>query len=123
MTNDDIAWYVGYLENLKIHNPALALNSNGAMQIWLHHYNPRIVFNIERMAETRKDCIAIAEDYLKARSKYQEEKLDEEGVKLRDKFAMAALTGLLAANKPDHDIATSAYIIADDMIKARRPKC
>jgi hypothetical protein len=39
---------------------------------------------------------------------------------LRDQFAMAALTGLLADGKPDIHAARLAYIIADAMLEERK---
>ena len=41
---------------------------------------------------------------------------------LRDQFAMAALTGMLAANYSGDRVAKSAYQIADYMLEARKEK-
>ena len=41
---------------------------------------------------------------------------------LRDHFAMAALTGLLAANNASRFSVHEAYEIADDMLKVRKEK-
>lgn len=41
---------------------------------------------------------------------------------LRDQFAMAALTGMLAANYSGDRVAKSAYKIADYMLEARKEK-
>ena len=50
----------------------------------------------------------------------------QEAVTLRDQFAMAALTGILANPPVDmrglHDYATDAYRFADEMLKAREEK-
>ncbi len=46
-----------------------------------------------------------------------------EGMSLRDYFAAAVITGLLAAKKKDcgdAEIALSAYFLADVMLEARR---
>ena len=43
-------------------------------------------------------------------------------VTLRDQFAMAALTGMLAANYSGDRVAKSAYQIADYMLEARKEK-
>ena len=57
------------------------------------------------------------------RKAYEEQQRKEHRKQLRDAFAMAALTGLLA--NPSHDMlspeewATDAYNIADAMLKAR----
>ena len=47
-----------------------------------------------------------------------------EVVTMRDQFAMAALTGLLAAPNVELwiDVSKQAYIIADDMLAARKGK-
>lgn len=50
---------------------------------------------------------------------------DAEQVTLRDQFAMAALTGLLAAlthGSPADHIAKQAYAAADAMLEARKEK-
>lgn len=41
---------------------------------------------------------------------------------LRDQFAMAALTGLLASNTAARFFVYEAYRIADDMLEARKEK-
>ena len=46
--------------------------------------------------------------------------IDPEPFTLRDQFAMAALTGLLADGKPDIHAARLAYIIADTMLEERK---
>ena len=45
-----------------------------------------------------------------------------ETVSMRDQFAMAALTGMLAANYSGDRVAKSAYQIADYMLEARKEK-
>ncbi len=44
------------------------------------------------------------------------------GMTLRDYFAAAAMQGMLANNTNDSDIATDAYLIADDMMQVREEK-
>ena len=46
-----------------------------------------------------------------------------EDLEVRDLFAMFALTGLLIRNPDDfiEDSAMHSYVIADEMIKARKP--
>jgi hypothetical protein len=46
----------------------------------------------------------------------------EHGMTLRDYFAAAAMQGMLANNPDDSDIATDAYLIADDMMQVREEK-
>lgn len=41
---------------------------------------------------------------------------------LRDQFAMAALTGMLAANYSGDRVAKAAYQVADYMLEARKEK-
>jgi hypothetical protein len=48
--------------------------------------------------------------------------LKSEQITLRDQFAMAALTGLLAANWAPDRAATNAYRTADYMLAARKEK-
>lgn len=43
-------------------------------------------------------------------------------ITLRDQFAMAALTGLLAANNASQFSIYEAYEIADEMLKVRKVK-
>jgi hypothetical protein len=67
------------------------------------------------MAETVRDRVRLARD------------LEEARVKMRDKFAMAALTGVLsgddawAAHHPD-TAAKNCYALADAMMKQREVK-
>lgn len=44
------------------------------------------------------------------------------GMTLRDYFAAKAMQGMLANNPNDSDIATDAYLIADDMMQVREEK-
>jgi hypothetical protein len=48
--------------------------------------------------------------------------LKSERATLRDQFAMAALTGMLAANYSRDRVAESAYQVADYMLGARKEK-
>ena len=48
--------------------------------------------------------------------------LKSERATLRDQFAMAALTGMLAANYSGDRVAKSAYQVADYMLEARKEK-
>ena len=59
----------------------------------------------------------------KKEADFQKLKLEVEQSKtlsIRDQFAMAALTGLLADGKPDIHAARLAYIIADTMLEERK---
>lgn len=59
----------------------------------------------------------------KKEADFQKLKLEVEQSKtltIRDQFAMAALTGLLADGKPDIHAARLAYIIADAMLEERK---
>jgi hypothetical protein len=51
-----------------------------------------------------------------------QEKYMIEAATLRDQFAMAALTGMLAANYSGDRVAKSAYQVADYMLEARKEK-
>ena len=44
------------------------------------------------------------------------------GMTLRDYFAAAAMQGILACNSDDSNIASDAYLIADDMMLQREEK-
>jgi hypothetical protein len=60
---------------------------------------------------------------LKKEADYQKLKLEVEQSKtltIRDQFAMAAMTGLLADGKPDIHAARLAYIIAEAMLEERK---
>lgn len=54
--------------------------------------------------------------------KKEEERKELAREQLRDQFAMAALTGMLAANYSGDRVAKSAYQIADYMLEARKEK-
>jgi hypothetical protein len=59
----------------------------------------------------------------KKEADYQKLKLEVEQSKtltIRDQFAMAAMTGLLADGKPDIHAARLAYIIAEAMLEERK---
>lgn len=100
----------------------VCLDLGGGESIW-YHLDGTICLGYTRREH---DIVAFADEPAKPTADVSVEARAAEGKTLRDEFAMAALSGILAAQNhnmaPNDIIAGAAFVLADAMMAAREGK-